>query len=373
MFEDSDFDRATHPAEERSFRRLCTKHGLEPLEFIAKAKKFYQKKAEDALEDAKRSPIYQVLSGIDGLEEEFINASRELFPPNSNSIAEYFSYLRRSGYSTIAEDKSALSHIRPNSQLSEKYVAGLCSLRNMRDNGFGNNIEFLLKDIPRLFFFDTEFQGAAQIRKELGLCFIVYPHLYEVMNVAIKLLHYIVFEVNGTSFANRHKNVALGFSQDENVQICFHKLRKWAAGQEIGISYPTVIEPRAPFNLGVEYSGGFGKQFVRLHEIFHVLLGHMELEQSSENEFMADAYAFSAITLDNEGPASTVAVANGIAAFFLCDHVINGTHKGGIHPSARERVDNLRRIVAAKDLYANFTIASTVWDKINSEGISDDR
>lgn len=342
-----------HPAERLSFRRFCRAHNLSEEDFISEALSHYAEKYRSALANSMSKPVFT--TGDDALKAKILKAiSEKLEPPATADIDGYFEYIRRNDPDKIEKDASALRQLKPSSAFSEPYLADICGGLGKPYSNFQEAVQTIARHAPRLHLVDAKFQGAIGRRSDLGVCVVEYPHLATVLEFATKLVNYACFVTEGEFLRSRQAWELVPLFDDEHFRHGLEVLSAWAAGETYKITYSQRLEPKPAHQAAVEYGADHGKQFVRLHEVFHLLLGHLERLATKGLEFQADAYAYAILTL-NAGP-SNIPLNNGVCAFFLCDHLIGNGLESSSHPTAEERVSRLVETLSATDLGLQFSM-----------------
>lgn len=326
---------------------------------------FYTEKYESALNNATSNPVYALLG--EAGREEFVKRSASLLkPPKQANLAGYFEYVRRNDSDKVDSDCEAMGHLRSNANFSEGYLASLCKELDHPTSGFAADVQHIVRDVPRLFLFDTKFQGAAGRRLDLGLCIVEYPHLASVLQYVTKLIHYSFYAVEGDRIRDRQAWEIAPLFDDPHFHHGLQVLTAWISEKTYKISYSEKLEPLSIHQSTVEYCAELGKQFVRLHETFHLLLGHLEEEQTKQMELDADAYAFALLTL-HRGGGHEIPIANGVCAFFLCDYLLENGAESSSHPTALERVSALSQRVKSTRLEAEFHALTSLIETIKTE------
>lgn len=321
-----DLQERLYQREEKSFYTLGMKQGLTPDQ----ADNFLQWMLERSLEE--NSHQQEVLGNSDLTDlpdfNDFWKFSR--YRANldfENAVDAYRQALK--SHDIMSVDHAFLSRIAQKMQL--RYDADCDPLMRAE----------VIAELPRVQNFELNFNAFATIDRDSGIPFLEYYHLLQ------SALRALCFFLSGCCY--RHEDGSSWARPDEElvhpaflaqVLPVVERMIDWARGESgLGFTYSTYddFDETAAFLFGGQFYIGASK-FVLLHEIAHIVLGHLHGSKAAHDcEYEADEFAMRTLIASDE-PEYTYAAVASINLIFTLFRAISTTTKSTLthpHPSLR--------------------------------------
>ncbi|TXJ26030.1 MAG: hypothetical protein E6Q24_14185 [Chitinophagaceae bacterium] len=207
-----------------------------------------------------------------------------------------------------------------------------------------NDFQDFLIQIPQIYRFDLDFnafltgQPLVYNVPVVGFNYL----LFAVLDSFIQMVFYTIMDSSDNYATNKLRPVPeiLDRAEDKTVSGCFHSIFEMLVGRAGACA---VVNVGSEASLHIFHSiVPPAQNFVKLHELGHLFMGHLTKERSKQLEFQADAFAMLYIDklLKDRGKGIGFKVYLGLAALFILMHcrtqILN--LNGGYHPTVVERV-----------------------------------